>query len=203
MGGAPVVQRRGIHEGRDAMKKLLFAALILSAPIALHAQHEGHAMHAGGAMDMGAGPAPKEGGQAAFAALTEMVTMLEADPRTDWSKVSIDRLREHLIDMDNVALHARATAVPVPGGMRFAVVGDGPVRESIRRMARDHAAFMNGQGGRRETAADSEDGAILTVTADTPAEAQKIRALGAFGLLAEGSHHQAHHLMMAKGEMVH
>ncbi len=43
---------------------------------------------------------------AAFGAVQEIVEILEADPATDWSKVDIDALRQHLIDMDNVTLHA-------------------------------------------------------------------------------------------------
>jgi hypothetical protein len=36
---------------------------------------------------------PTQPGQAAFAAIQEIVAILEADPRTDWSKVNIDALR--------------------------------------------------------------------------------------------------------------
>ena len=44
------------------------------------------------------------------------------------------------------------------------------------------------------------DGELLTVTAADPKEIQHIRGLGFIGLLVSGSHHQMHHLMMAKGE---
>lgn len=40
---------------------------------------------------------PKLPGQDAFGALQEIVGILEADPATDWSKVDLDGLREHLI----------------------------------------------------------------------------------------------------------
>ena len=46
-------------------------------------------------------------GQSAFAAIQEIVDILEADPKTDWSKVNIDALREHLVDMSNVTLDDR------------------------------------------------------------------------------------------------
>ena len=39
-------------------------------------------------------------GQAAFGAMAEVVRTLEGDPATDWSKVDIERLRQHLIDMN-------------------------------------------------------------------------------------------------------
>jgi hypothetical protein len=37
-------------------------------------------------------------GQDAFGAVQEIVRMLEADPETDWSKVDLEVLRQHLID---------------------------------------------------------------------------------------------------------
>ena len=54
------------------------------------------------------GSLPTQPGQGAFGAVQEIVGMLEADPTTDWSKVNLDALREHLIDMNEVALHADA-----------------------------------------------------------------------------------------------
>ena len=48
-------------------------------------------------------------GQDAFGAIQEVVQILESDPTTDWSKVNIAALREHLIDMNEVTLHAAAT----------------------------------------------------------------------------------------------
>ncbi len=52
--------------------------------------------------------APTMPGQDAFGAIQEVVQILQADPTTDWSKVNIARLREHLIDMNEVTLHAAA-----------------------------------------------------------------------------------------------
>ena len=45
-------------------------------------------------------------GQDPFGAIQEIVRILEADPSTDWSKVNIAALREHLIDMNEVTLRA-------------------------------------------------------------------------------------------------
>jgi len=50
--------------------------------------------------------APTQPGQAAFGAMQEIVALLQADPTTDWSKVDIDALRQHLIDMDEVTIRA-------------------------------------------------------------------------------------------------
>ncbi len=54
-------------------------------------------------------------GQDAFGAIREIVRMLDADPKTDWSKVDIEALRQHLIDMSEVTLKANATAKPIDG----------------------------------------------------------------------------------------
>jgi hypothetical protein len=43
----------------------------------------------------------------------------------------------------------------------------------------------------------------LVVTAGDPHEIVKLKALGFIGIMVQGAHHQAHHLMMAKGEFTH
>jgi hypothetical protein len=185
------------------MRNFLFAAALIAMPFAAQAQHSGHDDHDMAAMDMGGGATPRESGQAAFGAIAEIVAMLEADPRTDWSKVNVDALRDHLVDMDNVALHARVVSTSIAGGMRFDIVGDGPVRDSIRRMTKSHSAMTDGRDGRHAKVLETPDGASMTVTSDDMADARKIQALGFFGIMSAGVHHQQHHLMMAKGEMHH
>ncbi len=141
-------------------------------------------------------------GQGAFAAIQEIVEILAADPKTDWSKVNIDALRQHLIDMNSVTLAANVKNEPIDGGMRFEVTGEGPVRDSIRRMTTAHAATMNGVDGWKFEAAEIEGGASLTV--HPPAkDVDKLRGLGFLGVLTLGMHHQEHHLMIARGENPH
>jgi hypothetical protein len=43
---------------------------------------------------------PASSGQDAFGAISEIVRMLKANPRTDWSRVNIEALRQHLIDIE-------------------------------------------------------------------------------------------------------
>jgi len=145
---------------------------------------------------------PTQPGQGAFAAIQEIVEILEADPKTDWSTVNIDALRQHLVDMNNVTLAAEVKAEPVESGMRYVVTGNGPVTDSIRRMVTAHAATVNGAGGWTFKAADSEGGAVLTVV--VPAQdIQKLRGLGFVGVMTHGMHHQQHHLMIARGDNPH
>jgi hypothetical protein len=47
------------------------------------------------------------------------------------------------------------------------------------------------------------NGVLLTVTSNDPKEVTRIRGLGFIGILVSGSHHQPHHLAIAKGEFSH
>ncbi|MFO1148046.1 MAG: hypothetical protein U1E62_06675 [Alsobacter sp.] len=155
-----------------------------------------------GMMQHGMGMTPTQPGQAAFATIQEIVQLLEADPATDWSKVDIEALRQHLIDMDNVTLRAVVQSTPVDGGIQFTVTGTGDVRDSIRRMVAAHAVTMNGVGGWKYASAEVGDGASLTVTAPAQ-DMPKLKALGFIGVMTVGMHHQEHHLMIARGMHPH
>src|SRR5437879_13280128 len=65
-------------------------------------QHDGTKLIAGHAGMRAAAATPTMPGQDAFGAIQEIVQMLEADPKTDWSKVDLEGLRQHLIDMNEV-----------------------------------------------------------------------------------------------------
>lgn len=158
--------------------------------------HSAHALHGGRAM-------PQEGGQSAFAAISEIVGLLDADPDTDWAKVDIAALREHLVDMNNLILGAEASPVVEGNTIEFRITGEGKVLRAIQAMVPAHAAELNGTGPWELVAETVPDGAVLTVKARTPEDLAKARALGFFGLMATGSHHQPHHLAMATGQMAH
>ena len=149
-----------------------------------------------------ASPAPTQPGQDAFAAIQEVVQILEADPKTDWTSVDIETLRQHLIDMSNVTLLAAVDSEPIEDGIRFTVTGTGAVVASIRRMVAAHAATMNGVGGWRFSAAEVKRGAVLEVRVPA-ADMAKLKALGFIGVMTRGMHHQEHHLMIARGQHPH
>jgi hypothetical protein len=167
----------------------------------------GHSMQmqragvAGGSMTR-ASRVPTEPGQAAFAAIQEIVQILESDPRSDWSKIDIEALRQHLIDMNNVTLEAQIKNENIDGGMLFTVTGEGRVRDSIRRMVSAHAATMSGVDAWQFSAADIEGGATFRVLVP-PRDLPKLRSLGFIGVMTRGMHHQEHHLMLARGEHPH
>jgi hypothetical protein len=185
------------------MLHALLLLFLLTTPLAGLAQSPGHMPgmdHGAHRLHAPAGAAiPTQAGQSAFAAIEEIVALLEADPKTDWSKVNIEGLRQHLIDMYRVTLLADVAGEPVRQGVRYKVTGAGRVKDSIRRMVRNHAAVMNGAGGWQYRTSDHVEGLILTVTVADAADLPKLKALGFIGLLALGMHHQEHHLTLARG----
>lgn len=166
----------------------------------------GQGMHGGlgqhGAMNgqrFGAAGVPAMPGQDAFGAIQEVVQMLESDPATDWSKVNIAALREHLIDMNEVTLHAVAAEHALDNGVEFAITGEGRTLTAIKRMVPAHAAELATIGWNARTA-ELPNGVKLTVTASDAQPLAKLKALGFAGIMVEGGHHQLHHLAMAKGD---
>jgi hypothetical protein len=139
-------------------------------------------------------------GQDAFGAIQEIVQILDADPKTDWSKVDLEALRQHLINMNDVTLRADAAPKEIDGGLEIAVTGSGRTLVAIQRMVPAWVQTMNGYHGWSTKAASLPNGELLTVIATDPKEVRHIRGLGFIGLLVSGSHHQPHHLAIAKGE---
>ena len=141
-------------------------------------------------------------GQGAYGAIAEIVRVLESDSTTDWSTVDLERLRQHLIDMNAVVLRSMVLQQPLAGGLQMDVTGADPAAQAaIQRMTAAHAQQLAAHGilARSEPIAG---GVRLVATArnanDAPLVA-KIRGLGFIGLLALGDHHAPHHLAMARG----
>lgn len=146
---------------------------------------------------------PTASGQAAYAAIAEVVRILEADSTTDWSKVNIETLRQHLIDMDEVTLHSDMVQRNVAGGITVDVTGHGRTVASIQRMAMNHARMLDQSADYSAKVQPIPDGARVVITAKQPSDARlvaRIRGLGYAGLLTEGDHHARHHIALARGD---
>ena len=181
------------------MRRTLLTALVFIAPASLGAQQMDHAAH------HGAGPRPTMPGQAAYGAIAEIVRLLEADSTTDWSKVDLERLRQHLVDMNEVTMRSTVASARVDGGLRMDVTGTGRTGAAIRRMVRNHGAQLDASSPFRTRVTDIANGVRFTVTAKDPADARtvaRIRGLGFIGLMVQGDHHMPHHIAMAKGESI-
>jgi hypothetical protein len=142
-------------------------------------------------------------GQDAFGAIAEIVRLLDADPATDWTRVDLERLRQHLIDMNEVVLRARVSQRPLPAGLAMTVAGTGRTERAIRAMVVSHAAELDRTVSYSAKTEPIPGGVVLTVLSKTPDDATavaRLRGLGFIGLLTEGAHHGPHHLAMARGE---
>ena len=191
--------------------KLLLGATVVAihlvgaAAFAQESNSDDHAMaHTPGMThDMASqmGSLPTEPGQGAFAAISEIVEMLTADPNTDWSVVNIDALRDHLVDMDMLISHADVNTATVAHGveMRIALGGDGGSAAS--RMVPAHGPVLAGETGWNSDVQVLETEIVWRVTSER--FAQQIQALGFFGLMTIGDHHTEHHIGIASGQMVH
>jgi hypothetical protein len=179
-------------------------AVVLLLPVRLRAQdhtHQPGMTHPAST----AQASPTRPGQAAFAAIAEIVAILRADSTTDWSKVDIEGLRQHLIDMDDVTMRAVVRQEANAAGARFTVTGQGRAIAAIRRMAHAHAGMVGASDSMRVSVEEVTGGAVVTVVA-TPASTRavaRIRGLGFHGLLTLGDHHGPHHLAMARGDATH
>lgn len=151
----------------------------------------------------GTASGPTLPGQDAFGAIQEIVRLLEADPKTEWSKVDLEALRQHLIDMNDVTLKAEPAAKPVDGGLEIAITGSGRTVGAIQRMVPAHAHELNQMNGWTARTEPLPNGVRLTVTSADPGQVEHIRGLGFIGLMVSGAHHQPHHLAMATGRFTH
>jgi predicted RNA binding protein YcfA (HicA-like mRNA interferase family) len=184
-----------------ALLLMIGTGAVLAASAIVRAQDPSrmdHAQHMQGADAV----VPTHPGQEAFGTIQEIVRILEADPNTDWSKVNIAALREHLIDMDEVTLRARASERALDSGVEITITGEGRTLGAIKRMVPAHTRELVALGWSASTQ-ELPNGVKLVVTASDPRQAVKLKALGFMGIMVQGAHHQPHHLMMAKGEFAH
>ena len=189
------------------IKAILLATVLTGGAAFAQTSHTGHS----DGMDRSAheqaqavsGAALTEPGQGAFAALSEVVRVLEADPNTDWAAVDLAGLRAHLVDMDRLVMDAVVTETDVPGGIRAIATGDADTIATLRRMVPAHAAQLARDDRWKVVATVTDEGAELRVSSAFPDVAARIKGLGFFGLMASQDHHREHHFMMARGMDAH
>ena len=132
-----------------------------------------------------------------------VAAQLTADPETDWSRVDVDALREHLVSMDRLVLDAAVEMDVLDDGFRFTVSGEGRTRKAIHEMVPAHATVLAAESEWEVEAARTGEGATLIVRSDDPDEQRRIGALGFFGLMATGDHHRPHHWALVNGQPMH
>jgi hypothetical protein len=167
-------------------------------PLVVRAQeHTGHSESSAG------DGIPVSAGQAAYAAISEIVRILKSDPNTDWAKVDIGALRQHLVEMDDATMRAVTTERNVPAGIEIDIDGAGPAGAAATRMATTHMRILEQGSEYRASSAAVPGGVRITITARDPRNAQvvdRIRGLGFAGIMTEGEHHARHHIALARGD---
>lgn len=186
---------------RTKFSAFIIATGLIAAPLSAQTMDHAHVPGMSHEISRSTTALPAEPGQGAFAAISEIVTMLAADPLTDWSKVNINGLRDHLVDMDILVSKTVVTAISIPDGLEMRLDLAAAGNSAASRMVPAHAPFVQAETGWSSAATQDGDVLVWRVTSEE-GEAQ-IRALGFFGLMATGDHHRAHHLAMAKGAMMH
>jgi hypothetical protein len=172
----------------------------MNGAMGMHGGMGGKGSHGGMHGDQsGVMSTPTMFGQDAFGTIQEIVQILQSDPKTDWSKVNIDALRQHLIDMNDVTLHAAATQRAFENGIEVTVTGEGRTLEAIKRMVPAHVSELREIGWNAKSD-ELPNGVKLTVVASEALPLTKLKALGFMGIMVQGGHHLPHHMMMAKGE---
>jgi hypothetical protein len=183
---------------------LLFVPVVFVAANALAEDHQRH-NHEDRFPESARGTPLTEPGNDAFAAIQEAVDKLMADPNTDWSRVNLEALRQHLVDMNNFTLHVRVVSQkPIRRGVEFSVIPTTPdAAGSLDRLFAAHPAILRKESGWEMNVKKIKGVYNARVTSRNPGDAEKIRGLGYIGIIALGKHHQLHHWQMATGVNPH
>ena len=184
---------------------LVCMVVFLPGELILQETHQ-HEMHGNMAQEHSQMSTPlTEPGNAIFGTIQEAIRKLEADPETDWSEVDMEALRQHLIDMRNVAIFVDVSGRrEIDDGLRIRV--DATTEKaavSLDRVLQAHPSQLKRETGWEMRVRERESGYIIRVTTENPEEVEKIRGLGYIGLLAYGAHHQQHHWMLLQSKDPH
>jgi len=173
--------------------KIAFVIIIMSMPVIASAQHEQH---------MNYSPLTMPGNEI-FGTIQEVVQKLEADPNTDWSKVNLEALRQHLLDMKAFTEEVQVISQePIDNGVAIQVQPESErAVTALKHLFSMHPMMLKSEKGWDMTAKQTGSKWDITCTTKNKSEVEKIRGLGYIGLLTEGAHHQMHHWMIATGSM--
>lgn len=143
-------------------------------------------------------------GNEIFGTIQEIVKKLESDPNTDWSKVDLEALRQHLLDMKAFTEEVSVVSKKrIKQGVELRVKPETKrATAALKKLFAMHPAMLKKEKNWDMTAKPYNNQQwIITVTTKDESEVEKINALGYIGILAEGAHHQMHHWMIATGMM--
>lgn len=182
---------------KTALAAISVALLIVGPAMSQQMDHDAHMQSPENSI------IPLEPGQDAFAAIAEIVAILRTDPETDWGRVSINALRAHLVDMNELVLGAVVETRPHPDGLTMRVLLEGPAGDAASRMVPAHGPVLAAETGWASEVDVGTESLVWTVADLTGDRIAEIQALDFFGLMATGDHHRAHHIAIARGVAAH
>ncbi|PIB24555.1 hypothetical protein BFP76_05010 [Amylibacter kogurei] len=146
---------------------------------------------------------PTEVGQSAFAAISEIVEVLGNDPETDWTKVNVSSLQNHLVDMELLTMRTNATVETIDLTVVITVLGQGEAVGAVQRLTTAHVPMLAAETGWEVDVDPTRSGTILRIAVSSETELARVTGLGFYGIMTIGAHHQAHHLQIARGDDPH
>lgn len=187
------------------MKKAFFFSIFMGFSLALFGQHEKHhhvdkKTHHQHHSELPYTPL-KQTGSDVFDAMQEVIEHLKSDPDTDWSKVDLEGLRQHLIDMKAFTEEVEVLEQnPIDSGVKILVKPETDrAAKALQHMLSMHPKMMKVERNWDMKAQQKKDVWEITCTTSNPDEVDLLRGLGYIGIVVEGAHHQVHHWMMANG----
>ncbi len=135
-----------------------------------------------------------EAGNDIFGTIQEVINKLNTNPNTNWKQVNIEALRQHLLDMSDIASAVDVISqTPIKNGLRVVISPNKPrALRSLERILRNYPEQLQSKTGWIMRIKKQGLQYQLTITGK-PSDADKIRALGYFGLMTYGNQHQVHH----------
>ena len=152
-----------------------------------------------------AAPMLMQPGNNVFSAIREAVRKLEADPATDWKKVNLEALRQHLLDIRHVTEDVEVvTQKLIDKGIELTLRATIPgAIPALDRTFNAHPKILKAETGWDMTATKDKDKYKLQVTTGEATQIDKLRGLGYIGIMAMGNHHSLHHWALVKGQAAH
>ena len=146
-----------------------------------------------------------EPGNDAFGTIQEVVRKLRENPHTDWSRVDLEALRQHLVDMDSFTKHvSEISKRNIKSGVELEVRADSEAAsQSLARALSAHPRMIKDEFGWDITVSGKGPVYQMRVTSPHPQDVEQIRGLGYIGIMALGQHHQMHHWIIATGGNPH
>ncbi|MFK5891768.1 MAG: hypothetical protein QM504_00940 [Pseudomonadota bacterium] len=147
----------------------------------------------------------KEAGNDVFGTIQEVIQKLEVDPETDWSKVDLEQLRQHLLDMCHFTINVEVISQePISAGVKIVIRPTMPAASiALDRALSAHPKMMKKETGWDIKFTKTDHTYVITATTSKSDEIDKLRGLGYIGIMAYGKHHQPHHWAMATGKHPH